>query len=113
MQDRLCIVPSNDRDGFTVAIVTWKSDKIVDGEDLLDIVRDVLKEWLETDEGKKAYADSMQDFNVGDLSHHLESLADMLKDLAVYDLKIVTYDMSDRVVWRYDDHLMPNPEEDD
>lgn len=91
----------------TLAIVKWKG---VSENEILDRVRSAVTNWVNTtDEGKKAWLNSSQDFNVGDLWNHLgnEQLIDLLKTHDVHELEIhiMHVDCNDHN-WKFDTLLV-------
>lgn len=72
----------------------------------LRAVSRAVTQWVkETEEGKVAYCDSSEDFNVGDLSLYLDDpdLINFLRKEGIYNLKIHTEDVREgNQYWTYD-----------
>jgi hypothetical protein len=95
-----------------VAIVTAvvNDNAITNQEELLSELRAGVTAWIRsTKEGKKAWRDSVQDFNIGDLMNY-----DFEPILAhcpnIESLEVDEVDVSDH--WLYDTVLADDPEED-
>lgn len=60
--------------------------------------------WIDqTDEGASAYAESCEDFNIGDLGLHSDSNPELLAAFGVYDLSVEVIPIDD--IEQFDRHL--------
>ena len=109
MRQDVFLVFRQDRDSKTVAVVKvdFKSEPY--GEKYLrQAITRAVTQWIKsTDEGRCAWKQSSEDFNVGDLSAWQSSpvLGRFLVDNGVYSLVIETYDAKTVGDWQYDDVL--------
>lgn len=97
------------------AIVIAKTQKKMSDLDFFTAVRRSITKWVkETEEGKRAFAYSSEDFNIGDLSSYTcsEELQSRLKTEGINKLDItINFVNEANVIWVYDTHLVDIEEE--
>jgi hypothetical protein len=98
-----------------VALVSFRSVALMTGGQALVAIREAVTRWvMQTFEGTKAWDQSVEDFNVGDLIGYLSDpyLCVFLRTFGIYDLKIESLELSyERKDWSYDTLLVNDSEE--
>lgn len=105
------VVLRTSQDESTLAIVTVrKTDTVNHPDQLLNLFRTAVTQWVrETEEGAKAYEDSSEDFNIGDLAQEMPNpqLQYFFNGQGLFDIKIEIIANSDyQDDWTYDTHLV-------
>lgn len=107
------IVLRNSNDEITFADVSCMTERVMTDAELRDAVSQAVLNWREkTEEGKMAWEESCEDFNIGDLVDYVEfaiepNLKEELEAVGVHDLHIETHGFEARMptMWSYDDIL--------
>jgi hypothetical protein len=108
--NRRVIIPRDSHEETTFAVVEFAG---CDEGELLDRLRQALRLWAGTEEGKHALEEASGDFNVGDLAHHTpagtgrdDSLSRCLLEAGITHLDIDVYSQ-DGVAkgWAFDTRL--------
>lgn len=112
------IVLRNSGDEITFADVSCQTDREMTDTELREAVSKAVSEWIaETEDGKKAWEYSCEDFNIGDLACRGidDDLKEKLEKVGVYELHISTHSFEANwpTPWSYDDILGESPEEDE
>ena len=106
-QKKITILRSSDEE-ITYAVLECTTSHKMGDELLLDCFRKAITRWMdETEEGKKAWEESCEDFNVGDLVFHVDNnkeLRDILESWGIYDVEIETFCIDSQAsnAWTYD-----------
>jgi len=107
------IVPRIDGDSKTIAIVTAQvrdGSKLAEENDFREALILAITEWVKKSyDGKQEWKRSSEDFNIGDLSmaqpfSHL--LKKFLQKHGIFELKVETWDQTNRGYWLFDDVLV-------
>jgi hypothetical protein len=100
---------SDDEETYAIITARVENPKLAKDSVFLEHLGAALSKWAkETKEGKKAYEDSREDFNVGDLAGHCsdESLTPFLSKNGIHELDVdVNCEKSCRI-WSYDTILI-------
>jgi hypothetical protein len=114
-----CIVTRSSADEKTFAIVRCRKTGCIPSDVEAELgVKRAVTEWVKTyDSGKRAWAASSHDFNVGDLVHYLQDpdLQVCLAHARILDLEIeiCTDGGNSAHLWFFDDVLVREDELDD
>ncbi len=104
-ENRLLVVRPEARDTIA-ALITFKSVGAMNKGQAVAVIRNAVTRWMvQTFEGIKAWAESSEDFNIGDLSSHLgdRRLISLLEAFGVHQLTVEQLDLSsDEGHWNYD-----------
>ena len=98
------------QDTSLVAIVSFNSVAAMNQKQTVEAIRQAATRWaLQTFEGIKAWDDSEEDFNVGDLGRHLADtrLVALLRTFGIHNLEIEALRLSDAFsYWDYNTTLI-------
>lgn len=101
-------------DTFAVVSAVVEDEKLRKEKHFLEQLQKAVTEWVKTTkDGKEAWKDSSEDFNVGDLAGHTmcESFLDILQGkYGIRDLHIVTNSQDDNGHWSFDTVLVDSSE---
>lgn len=96
-------------DGIAIdalAIVTVESERTQEPRLLLQVIKAAVTTWVNTtQEGKEAFADSEEDFNIGDLAHYDDE--ESLKLCLLEEGLVISVETaSSPAMFSYDEHLV-------
>lgn len=101
------VVIRDSGDEATVAVVEWDG---IDSSRFKSNLTAALTKWAKTtEEGRDAWDESSQDFNVGDLSnadYEDNPLKAILAEFGIKNLSVSVYSDDDSPTWGYDDVLI-------
>jgi hypothetical protein len=105
------LVLRSSREETTFAVVSCRrTEEVRRAGQLLALFSAAVTDWVkETDAGKAAYANSSEDYNVGDLSTDIDddTLQPFLERHGLFDIEIETFSETDfQNDWTYDTHLV-------
>ncbi len=103
-----CIVPRENREEITYAMVQADHDGDGTVKAFLQSLSDALQAWHITADGIDADMESAGTFNVGDLAEWstAPSLITCLAKHGITKLTVETYSQNCHPMWYFDDHLM-------
>jgi hypothetical protein len=113
------VIPRISEDGeVALAIVEARVDPKYEAKSAFkQRLIEALTKWRDaTDEGKKAWEDSVQNFNVADLENYVNAYSweygidDILVEYGIHELNVEIYYGLSPGVWNYDDILMEEDE---
>jgi hypothetical protein len=104
MQNQTYLVPRGSDSESTIAIVRAEFDSS-DADTFLEALKKAFTAWTQTDIGRKAWDNSCEDFNIGDLEHENfdndTELYQLLIESGIHDLTIETVSC-DKHSWKFD-----------
>lgn len=106
---KLLVVKRESHEENTFAVVRWGGS--CPPEKLRERVTQAVTDWIAvSSEGKEAWDDSSENFNIGDLANHTGNagLAFILAQYGIMDLEIDVFSDESHSLWAFDDILNTN-----